>query len=257
MSRFAARVFRDFRGYRWTRPEKGQPLLIGESYEALEWNVPNVRASGIVDEFVYDPFVEEPALFRILSELEPSEDAIQKFATKYGAPIHLGRANSFHGTSLLFWEGTINRIRGLVEVADALSEKRTRQRLNEVEEMLKWIADRLELTFLPVRLEDGFQLQSVAQSFDDAIFLQLAESITEQKQYRWCELCSKPFELAPGKNRADRVYCTENCRIKAFQRRKRQVVQLFRDGQSVKQIVAATNNKRSVVVGWLKHEKEK
>ena len=54
--------------------------------------------------------------------------------------------------------------------------------------------------------------------------MQVVESVVERKQYRTCEYCGKPFELTPQINRSDRVYCSDNCRVKAYQRRRKQAI---------------------------------
>ena len=97
----------------------------------------------------------------------------------------------------------------------------------------------------------GISLQIVAASLFDAMKLQIVEAISEQKRYRSCEFCNKPFELTPQVNRSDRMFCSDNCRVKAYQRRKREVLEQSQAGRSVKQIVKATGVELEQVKRWL------
>jgi hypothetical protein len=63
----------------------------------------------------------------------------------------------------------------------------------------------------------------VPRSLLGAIWLQFEKSIMGNKEYRACggPGCSKVFEIAPGINRTDKHYCSDLCRVKAHQLRKR------------------------------------
>jgi hypothetical protein len=55
-----------------------------------------------------------------------------------------------------------------------------------------------------------------------ALWLQLAQSIDGNKQFRQCEACRAWFELAPDKARADKAYCSQACRSRAYRLRLKQ-----------------------------------
>ena len=63
----------------------------------------------------------------------------------------------------------------------------------------------------------------VPGSLIGALWLQFANAIESDNNFRTCEVCGTWFELAPGKARSDKSYCTNACRTKAYRRRKKEV----------------------------------
>lgn len=53
-----------------------------------------------------------------------------------------------------------------------------------------------------------------------ALWLQLAEAVNRNAEYRECSVCGKWFEIAPGMGRSDKQFCSAYCRTKAFRQRK-------------------------------------
>lgn len=64
-------------------------------------------------------------------------------------------------------------------------------------------------------------LFTMPNSLIGALWLQLAQSIDGHKHFRQCENCRSWFELAPDKARADKEYCSQACRSRAYRRRRR------------------------------------
>jgi hypothetical protein len=65
---------------------------------------------------------------------------------------------------------------------------------------------------------------ALAQRFEppallDALWQQFAVAITEGKTYQQCPACSKWFELSPSLNRADKRFCSDACRTRAYRQR--------------------------------------
>jgi hypothetical protein len=57
-----------------------------------------------------------------------------------------------------------------------------------------------------------------------ALWIQFAESIADEREYRQCEVCGTYIELSPDVNRADRRYCSDACRSRALRLRKKGVL---------------------------------
>ncbi len=66
----------------------------------------------------------------------------------------------------------------------------------------------------------GLILYHLPTSLLDALWLQFAQAINGNKRYQRCRECNDAFELTPEITRADRVYCSDACRMKAYRRRK-------------------------------------
>jgi hypothetical protein len=107
---------------------------------------------------------------------------------------------------------------GLSAKADKLMSKNSK-RSQEVSAFIDQILSVTPVYIRMVTSQDLSELRAVTYTLIDAMKLQLVESMIEHKRYRACEQCGKPFELTPQVNRADRIYCTDNCRVKAWQRR--------------------------------------
>ncbi len=262
MPQFAARVIRDPQGYEWIPSERPKTqFLRGRSYDQLDSLSMAGTPDEIPDNFCYDPLEAEPALYRIFARLDGDESEIAQFATRYGAPLNLRSENWHRGMSHHSWALCIVQMGLAVQLADDLlksqSVRSKQASLDAAHEFLQEVTPRLSVRLVPRRAERQIQMQLLATDLLDAMYLQLIEAVVQEKQYRDCELCQTPFELMPGTNRSDRVYCSENCRVKAYQRRKRHVVDLFRLGRSVGQIVDATGLNKKTVLGWVKNVKEK
>ncbi len=54
----------------------------------------------------------------------------------------------------------------------------------------------------------------------DAMWLQFARAIDGNKQYKLCPECGNAFEVHPEMARADKVFCSDACRMRAYRKRK-------------------------------------
>jgi hypothetical protein len=268
MFRFSARIARDPNGYEWRNlgkygPEDGderygmsmflQAKSIEEYCRRLEY-----EDDWLPPDHAYDPFVEEPALFRIFAAVEPTEDGILEFAIRYGDIAHIGKITEHDGEQLLWWRSAIEDMKKAVAFADSFRAPRRKgdpERDKAPHVMLDFIN---ELLYdVPVFLQAVEQrgrtsLDTVVVCMRDVMKLQLATSIIEGKKYRNCEYCFKPFEVTPQINRSDRMFCSDNCRVKAYYRRKKQAVELRQKGQHLRDIVKKTGSDLETVKGWVK-----
>jgi hypothetical protein len=89
-----------------------------------------------------------------------------------------------------------------------------------------------------------------------AIMLQFSDVIAEDKQFQQCQVCGKWFFLSPEINRAHRLNCSNNCRIRAYRQRQAQARQLLTEGMTPKQIAKELDADLGTVKGWIKRGNE-
>lgn len=65
----------------------------------------------------------------------------------------------------------------------------------------------------------AYRFTASARDLRSALYLQFATAVAEEKQFRNCETCGRPFELTPDVARTNRLFCKPYCRIKAYRRR--------------------------------------
>jgi hypothetical protein len=268
MYRFSAQIARDPNGYRWINMGGVDPIEDPEDYpggiylqaQSHDAWMKKCRQTDIYvfDEHTYDPFIEEPALFRIFAKVELNEHAVLEFANQYGDIAKIDEIIEDDGLNLNQWLDAIDFVRGVVEFIDEFHRKpkkgdREMDRgphvmIDLMNEILGEVA-----VFLQAADKRGTtSLDTVAVSLLDVMKLQIVASIIERKKYRTCEHCSKPFEVTPQVNRSDRLFCTDNCRVKAYYRRKKQAVDLRRKGEHLRDIVKKTGSDLETVKGWVK-----
>ncbi len=263
MSRFSSLVFRSTAGYRWVRlggnkrdggkdREDHLYLQAIDLEEAIDDNNPFFPWPG------YDPFETEPALFRIFAAIEPTEEAILEFANRYGSMFSQVELLKRNLPSLAYWKEQIKAMRNAIQNSEKLlSRGKSRKALEEL-----WILISHELDSVHVCVDaqivgDQIAIQIAAGRLEDVMKLQLYEAIAERKRYRECEFCSKPFELSPQVNRADRVFCSANCRVKAYQRRRKQAIEMWRKGKAARAIAKATSTDIAKVKSWIEEAQSK
>jgi hypothetical protein len=84
-----------------------------------------------------------------------------------------------------------------------------------------------------------------------ALWLQFAESLDPDRQYRECPGCNQRFAVSPDTKRSDSKHCSERCKVNAFRRRKRRAQDLRANGMSVREIAAELGSEPKTVKGWV------
>jgi hypothetical protein len=230
----------------------------------------------------YDPF-QEPALFRIFADLDGSQETILSFCNQFGPasllvedsrpPTHSG------ANSLADWRDDIKEMQTTISLLDAIQsgdndaiarqreslikqwwmiecwEAPERYRSLPAEELLSRAIHHNFRTDPRVRLTPGpegvMKLAISVDSLKDAMWLQLALSIVNRKEYRRCEHCGRPFLLSPEENRADRRYHNDSCRVKAYRLRKAKAVKMRTAGAPLRTIVKELDSDIETVRKWL------
>jgi hypothetical protein len=157
----------------------------------------------------YDPMAE-PGLFRVFLGLKPTPDAIVGFANAYGP---LGLEDGRYAED---WENE-----HLTDtLAGCQAEIRTMKRA-----WTAWVAEKPVKNALNeglrgrVTVEFGTGLEVVPLSLIGALWLQFAQAVSGQRAFHPCDACGRLIELHPTANRADRRYCGDACRARAYRKR--------------------------------------
>lgn len=103
----------------------------------------------------------------------------------------------------------------------------------------------------PIRIGKAVRIQLEVWRLMDALWLQFVSAVAGSKKYRNCEHCGDPFELAPGVNRADRVFCSDSCRVSGYRKRRAKAVELHAEGRPLKAIVKEVGTDAETVKRWL------
>jgi transposase len=261
----------DAGGYQWTNhggygPENEyqyyatsmylSPLGIDELQKS--WRL---HGEAMLEGATYDPFVIEPALYRIFAKLEPTPEAILAFVNKYGDIATLPELIDDGGTSLWDWKQYIDEMKDLVEEGDKLlaaarSGKKSTANNRKVVEFVNQLLETVPVYFEASERNGVITLKTHAYNLLDAVKLQLADAVVERKTYRTCEQCGKPYEVSPQFNRSDRVYCSDNCRVKVYQRRRKQAIAMRAKGDTLREIAKKLGSDVPTVKKWVGEAKK-
>ena len=87
-----------------------------------------------------------------------------------------------------------------------------------------------------------------------ALWLQFTRAVERDSQFRKCAECGIWFELAPGTARADKLYCSTACRIKAYRKRQAEAARLHGEGRSLEDIARDLDSDPGTVRGWIERK---
>jgi hypothetical protein len=264
-------------GYEWYNgPGPDDSILI----------TPHLVPAGDWKTREYEPLKEYTGLFRTFAETPPTLEGILEFANQYGHLGHDARApegfpedpNELYTEedrdryeaarrvvkpfeAQFDWEMVIDAVRECVEAWDRIQRREGNERL--LESLRKrinhelGIPGRLRPCLAPNRVRGGLVLELEPSSLLGAIWLQLAQAVAGDKEYRACASCGRSFELSPDTMRADAVYCKEACRARAYRNRKETAVKLASKGKTPRQIAKELGSDVDTVKGWLARSKGK
>jgi hypothetical protein len=88
-----------------------------------------------------------------------------------------------------------------------------------------------------------------------ALWLQFARAVERDSKFRQCAECGIWFELAPGTARADKLYCSTPCRIKAYRKRQAEAARLHGEGRSIADIARDLESDPDTVRGWIERKR--
>src|SRR5262249_1519214 len=233
----------------------------------------------------FDPYRPDPALFRDFAWLEPTLEAVLRFANRYGTLCQRLEYNTF-----AFWETGIPQMKQLVALCDAVTQSDWKQipkalepflanRCLEGSDDLRPIRDKLKRGENVSRNELAnaavmrlYQAIKPVQRFEGEgywnalsgrvalrikhadlvgfMFYQLGHALIGGRRFRQCDVCGKWSLLQPGVNRKDRLTCSGYCRLKLY-RQKVMAQELRRGGWSPKKIAKEIGVDIARVKNWL------
>jgi hypothetical protein len=96
-----------------------------------------------------------------------------------------------------------------------------------------------------------FNRHIVPRNLLGAIWIQTAAMAEGGRNYGRCEQCRGWFVVSPEINRADRAYCSDRCRHKAYRDRRQRARELHAKGMTAPKIAGELGSDSETVRGWL------
>lgn len=123
----------------------------------------------------------------------------------------------------------------------------------------RWINDHLEGAVSPRLLYDRERgkrlLRFIPHNLLGALWLQFAQAIDGNKEYRSCKECGKWFEMSLDAFRTSRLFCSDPCKSKDYRKRKDRAQQLRAEGGSVKDIAKELGTDVETIKKWVAKRK--
>ena len=101
---------------------------------------------------------------------------------------------------------------------------------------------------------DRLGLYIVPDGLIGALWLQFARAVEREARFRQCLECTTWFEVAPGRGRSDKQFCSTACRTRAYRKRQAEAVRLHREGRSIEDIARELESDPDTVRGWIQRE---
>jgi hypothetical protein len=98
---------------------------------------------------------------------------------------------------------------------------------------------------------DRLGLYIVPEGLIGALWLQFARAVERDARFRQCTECTTWFEVAPGRGRADKQFCSTACRTRAYRKRQVQAARLHDEGRSIEDIARQLESEPDTVRGWI------
>jgi len=94
-------------------------------------------------------------------------------------------------------------------------------------------------------------LGSTALTLRAAVWLQLADAVSNDRTFSRCRECGRWFEVAPDAARTHRRFCSNSCRSRAYRERQDRARQLYTSGKSLEQIAEELDSDAATVRKWV------
>lgn len=282
MQRFIGQIVVDPKGYDWEWPEEvprsaWNPRLRYRS--DAQWNKQIRRrpkeawdVTALSDAKIYDPFSDEPALFIKLARIgfpernEPNDPWFAKivdFANRYGSVGHPYNTITQTGedcSTAFDWRLALEVLwrtfaeAQLLPSSGAALHREPSASLRKAREL---VAEKVLLGGIPVWARTigaragARQFGFVVYDLWDVVRLQMSMALLGDSRIRECPTCDQPFEISAQRGRSDKQFCSQNCRVKWYQRKKSRARQLQQEGWTLPQIAEELESKVQTVKGWL------
>ena len=114
-----------------------------------------------------------------------------------------------------------------------------------------YLKEKVSAQVLWTQDHNALELRFAPRGLLVALWLQFANAIERDSEFRRCAECGDWFEISPATARANKTYCSNACRTKAYRKRKAKAQSLFRDGLSVEEIAERLDANPSSITGWV------
>jgi hypothetical protein len=101
---------------------------------------------------------------------------------------------------------------------------------------------------------DRLGLYIVPDGLIGAMWLQFARAVERDARFRKCPECGTWFEVAPGRGRTDKQFCSNACRTKAYRKRQAEAARLHGEGRSIEDIARELESDPDTVRGWVERQ---
>ena len=101
---------------------------------------------------------------------------------------------------------------------------------------------------------DRLGLYIAPEGLIGALWLQFARAVERDARFRQCTECTTWFEVAPGRGRADKQFCSTACRTRAYRKRQAEAVRLHGEGRSLEVIARELESDPDTVRGWVERK---
>lgn len=269
-------------GFLWKVAIKGYQWGDDVTGPSPHTRVPGPVLLPIVWEFsTYQPLKEQSGLFRTFATTPLTMDGIRAFANKYGLLGEGGRAwglqpsnecmfrsdkersdyeRTFERISMpqrfQDWRDAIVKMQRAVDLLDQI--RANAADVNVAKSFESKVDSQLRSQRVVPRCEIDprpplhMVLHLVPNTLGGAMWLQLAQAAAENKDYRACRECTRYFELSPQFARANKRYCSDACRSKAYRFRKVRARRLCAAGKPLGEIADQVESDTETVRRWVK-----
>jgi hypothetical protein len=95
------------------------------------------------------------------------------------------------------------------------------------------------------------ELHVVTHHLLGALWLQFANAVGGNREFRRCAECGTYFEVSPDRARKSKRYCSDACRFKAYRRRQEEARRLYSEGTPIEEIARILESEPSTVERWI------
>lgn len=90
-----------------------------------------------------------------------------------------------------------------------------------------------------------------------ALWLQFAQAVDGEKEYRACKECGKYFEISLDEDgfRTNRLFCSDSCKSKEYRGRRNRALQMRAEGRAVKAIAKELETDVETIKKWVARRK--
>ncbi len=187
--------------------------------------------------------IDEPDLYLEFASIDPTPEGVLKFADKYGflergfqdekfrylelnSDAYPDLAEVFKASMDTFLVGIetcskwLSRRRGIYWLIDTWASAQSAE--DRMRLLDNFGAANTKLDFR-LRLEFGSDrpmMRLLAPTLSDMLDIQWGMAIAAEKEHRQCAECTNWFGVSVASARADKVYCSDACRMRAYRKRK-------------------------------------